>query len=204
MRQLNLISSAHFKKEHGGSLSVGRRRARRPLSTKEALHVTLRSQFATGERSLLRHRPLIQGVIKKAARRFHIRVYRVAICSNHIHLLIRGKKRVQTQNFFRVFAGHIAQGILDVCPYKPNEGPGLSRIGAKQGCKKNQRKFWEMLLYSRVLTWGREFATVAAYIIQNKLEALLLIAYRPRKKAKIFKEEPKPLKLFKPFTSSGI
>jgi REP element-mobilizing transposase RayT len=178
MKQLSLIPSRYFRKEHGGALSVGRRRSRRPLSAKDAHHVTLRSEFAIGERSLLRHRPLIEGVIKKASRRFNIKVYRQAICRNHIHLLVKGKRRVDLQNFFRVFAGHIAQGILTFHPYKPHEEGGAP--ARKKGCKKNQRKFWQLLIYSRVLTWGREFKTVADYIMQNTLEALHLIAYSPR------------------------
>jgi hypothetical protein len=50
-----------------------------------------------------------------------------------------------------------------------------------QPCKKNQRKFWDLLIYSRILSWGREYKIVANYIFQNTLEALNLIAYKPRK-----------------------
>jgi REP element-mobilizing transposase RayT len=188
MKQLNLISAQSFRKEHGGALSIGRRRSRRPLSTKEALHITLRSELATKERSLLRHRPLIEAVIRKASRRFRIRVYRWAVCRNHIHLLIKGKRREDLQNFFRVLAGHIAQGILKLYPLKPHEVGGAlthqaggAPRGRKKGCVKNQRKFWDLLLYSRVLTWGREFKAVTGYLVQNTLEALKLIAYAPRK-----------------------
>ncbi len=50
------------------------------------------------------------------------------------------------------------------------------------GCKKNQRKFWSYLLYSRIVSWGREFKTVRQYIQKNTLEALHLIAYQKRTK----------------------
>ena len=188
MKQLSLISPKRYKKEHGGALSIGKRRSRRPLSTKEAHHVTLRSEFAVGDRSLLRHRPLIEAVIKKASRRFNIKVYRQAICRNHIHLLVKGKRRTDLQNFFRVFAGHIAQGILALHPLKPDDG-GAS--GRQKGCAKNKRKFWQMLIYSRVLTWGREFKTVARYILQNTLEALNLIAYTPRRSSQRQRHRPR-------------
>jgi hypothetical protein len=83
---------------------------------------------------------------------------------------------VGLQNFFRVTAGHIAQGILKEFPLPSGEG------GAPKGaCHKNQRKFWDLLIYSRVMTWGREFKVVSAYVIQNTLEALGVIAYKPRR-----------------------
>jgi len=61
-------------------------------------------------------------------------------------------------------AGHIAQEILREFPL-----PALGRGGAPweaedshKDCSKNRRKLWALLLYSRVLTWGREFRTVFA------------------------------------------
>ena len=168
-------------KAHGGAHSFKKRRATRPLSTKHPLHMTLRSQFAKGQRSLLKHRNPINEVIKKASERFDIKVYEKAICSNHIHLLIRGKTRVSLQNFFRVIAGHIAQKILYSFPVTEQERAAKNVAGgAPRGCKKNQRRFWELLVYTRMVTWGKEFKTVAKYIIQNTLETLNLIAYQKR------------------------
>ena len=150
--------------------------------------MTLRSHFATGKRSLLKHKCQINEVVKKASKQFHIEVYEKAICGNHIHLLIRGKTRVSLQNFFRVVAGHIAQKILQSFPITESErgaqkaaGGALSRgVKQKEGCLKNQRKFWELLVYTRIVTWGKEFKAVAKYIIQNTLEALNIIAYQKR------------------------
>lgn len=154
---------AHSKAQaqaHGGSLSLNKRRSKRPLNTKQA------------------------------------------ICGNHLHLLIRGKQRVQIQNFFRVVAGHIAQEILRQFPISKTEreaerdklelkaaggAPAFTGVGGKRrvlkkkACKKNQRKFWQLLIYSRIVSWGREFKTVSRYIVQNTLEALNIIAYRQRK-----------------------
>ncbi len=175
-------------KEHGGILAVGKRRSRRPLSTKHALHVTLKSDHASGLRSLLRHRQLIERISERAAKRFGIRIYQHAICNNHLHFLIRGKRREEIQNFFRVFAGHIAQEILRAHPLptpEPASKPGAPPPAHRPGCKKNQRKFWALLIYSRVTSWGREFKSVSLYIIRNTLEALHIIAYRPRRAAKV-------------------
>ncbi len=124
--------------------------------------------------------------MKKASALFRVKVYEYAICGNHIHILIKGPDRESIQNFFRVFAGHTAQRILKICPPPPSAGGARSlREGAPEaitGCKKNQRKFWSYLLYSRIVSWGREFKTVRQYIQKNTLEALHLIAYQKRTK----------------------
>lgn len=181
MKQKSFFKPSRRYREHGGSLSVGRRRSRRPLSTKEPIHLTLRSDLARGQRSLLRHRPLIEKTLKKASARFGVRVYEKAICGNHLHLLVYGKTRLGLQNFFRVVAGHIAQGILDKIPLTSRDLSIAGGAPRKQlGHPKNQRKFWALLVYTRLMTWGREFRVVQRYIIQNTLEALNIIAYRPR------------------------
>jgi len=173
------------RKEHGGSLLVGRRRSRRPLSVKAPLHLVLRSDFAVGRRSLLKHRPLIDAIINKAAKKFAVSIYERAVVSNHIHLLIRGKNRSQLQNFFRVVAGHVAQEILRKFPLlpgeKPSAGGGLSshNLPPKKSREK-ENKFWQTRIYSRILSWGREFKIVKAYVIQNTLEALGMLSYKKR------------------------
>lgn len=192
------------RKEHGGALSDRKRRSKRILSMKDPIHLTLRSDFAYGVRSLMKHRDLIRHMILKFSRRFKIKVYRHAICGNHIHLLIKGENRVGLQNFFRVLAGHIAQNILKQFPVtlsdrkhrefmlsKKRGGAPQNHITSKKntkntakkptGCRKNQRQFWALLVYTRIITWGREFKSVSRYILQNTLEALQLIAYKPRK-----------------------
>ena len=145
----------------------------------------------------MKHQHLINHVIRKFSNRFKIKVYRHAICGNHIHLLLKGDSRIGLQNFFRVLAGHIAQNILKQFPITLTERKRADfmscqkRGGARDirnnstkkpaGCRKNQRQFWALLIYTRLITWGREFKTVGRYILQNTLEALGLIVYKPRK-----------------------
>ena len=95
--------------------------------------------------------------------------------------LDEGQRRLGLQNFFRVFAGHTAQQILQMCPLPKSCGGGASTIDSgRQPCAKNRRKFWGYLIYSRIVSWGSEFKTVLRYIDRNTLEALGLIAYQPR------------------------
>lgn len=116
----------------------------------------MKSEKAKGRRALVFHSPLIRKVTLKAASRFGIRIYGIAVHFNHVHLHVRGRRRRDLQNFFRVVAGHSAQGILLICPLKPGEREPAG-----------QRQFWRDLLYSRVVAWGRDFKNVARYLRKN-------------------------------------
>jgi REP element-mobilizing transposase RayT len=176
MRRNSYFTNNHIKrKEHGGAYSIRRRKSKRPISSRNAYHVTLRSDVATGKRYLRRHKNLINKIIGKAKRRFCVRVYEQAICGNHIHLLVRGRSQVGLQNFFRVVAGHIAQKILEQFPLLASEQK-------KRGnALEYQRKFWGALIYSRRVRWGRDFKNVMNYIEMNTLEAIGWIPYQKRK-----------------------
>ena len=181
MKQLQLLPKFKTGKEHGGTFSLGKRRRQRPLSLKTPLHLVLRSDFAIGSRSLLGHRPLIEKVISKARRRFCIRVYELAIGSNHIHLVVKGHRRRDLQNFFRVVAGHIAQKILRSFPILKRERGGASGDSLQESKKREkENKFWQTRIYSRIVSWGREYLFVKKYVIQNALEALGTVPYKDR------------------------
>jgi REP element-mobilizing transposase RayT len=208
MKQLSLIKkslNSKLRLEHGGHITLGRRRRRRPLDIKQPHHLVLKSDFAYGQRMLTRHRPLIKRILQKAKKRFDIKVYEFAIVSNHIHVLAKGSTRSDLQNFFRVVAGHTAQEILRQHPILAKEqsrvggstrsgassaladqGPGgASATGrtptsAPHKTRERENKFWQTRLYSRVVSWGREFMSVKKYVIQNVFESLGVIAYKPR------------------------
>lgn len=175
--RLGFFKPSKPRQEHGGSLAVQKRRARRVLRIKQTHHITLKSHHAIGARSLFRHKKVILGIMRKNALKFQVKVYEYAIQGNHIHLLLKSQNREGMQNFFRVFAGHVAQTILRECPLPLSAG-GAPHQG--KGCRKNQRKFWSFLLYSRVVSWGRDFKNVVGYIQRNTLELLHLVDYKPR------------------------
>ncbi len=179
MKQLHFIPEFNARKEHGGTFSLGKRRKQRPLSSKKPLHLVLRSDFAHGSRSLLRHRPLIEKILAKAKKRFAIRIYEMAIVSNHIHIVIKGRTRQNLQNFFRVAAGHIAQELLRQFPILQSE---KAKQGGASKNREKENKFWQTRIYSRIVSWGREYSSVKEYVVQNALEALGLISYKTRAK----------------------
>lgn len=183
MQKLIFIPIPKINREHGGTLALSRRRSLRPLDSKKPVHLVLRSDLAKGSRSLMRNQQIVLRVLQKFSYRFQIRIYEKAICGNHIHLVVKAKSRRNLQNFFRVFAGQIAQEILHKFPLQKHEAKAFVGVpgGTPKMHPKNQRTFWSLVLYSRIVSWGRDFNGVKNYVIQNVKEALGLIPYKERK-----------------------
>jgi REP element-mobilizing transposase RayT len=129
------------------------------------MHVVLRSSLATGSWSLRRrqNRERVERELGRFARRFGIRIYQAANSGNHLHLLLRARRRLDFQNFLRALTGAIARFVTCAQP-----GHRADR-------------FWDLLAYSRVVQWGRDYFGVRAYVLQNEWEALGLVRRRPRK-----------------------
>ena len=159
-------------KQHGGDLSTKKRKSRRAIDSTKSLHVVLKSDKARGLRSLNNNSAVVKRVIRKSSWLFRVKVYSFSLNHNHIHLCVKGRNREDIQNFFRVLAGHMAQEILRKFPLPEKRGnaPGY------------KRKFWNALLYSRIVSWGRDYGRVLNYIYINKLEALGLICRLKRPK----------------------
>lgn len=101
----------------------------------------------------------IHAFTHKTAKRWGVRIYRYANVGNHIHLLIRVRSRAAWQRFVRELSGGIAMIVTGA-----RKGAGLAKN--EQG-----RSFWDHLAFTRIVTFGREFAGVARYLIKNLFEA---------------------------------
>ena len=167
---------------HGGSLrqkKLGRKA--RPLSTKDSIYLVFKANMGTIRGGLRQSRrfALIHHLVKKYARYFYIKIDKFSVQNDHIHLVIRAPKRAKYQDFFRVFAGQIAQqfqthGLVTVAmtdtPYT------LENATAKIGAKK--KELWKFRRFTRVVKGNRAYKMVLAYVELNELEALNLIPYR--------------------------
>jgi hypothetical protein len=69
------------------------------------------------------------------------------------------------QSFLRAFAGMTA------------------RLVTRAGKGRPAGKFWDSVAYARVVSWGREFRSVGAYVKMNEDEARGLRPHRARKRA---------------------
>ena len=161
-----LLEEEKIPREFGGSLVQGKRKKRRPITTKKPMLFTMRSSYAIGERSFRRpiFRKFIEQTIVSLSKKFRIKVYESSINGNHLHLLIRGYDRDGLRNFFRVLLGLIARKVT----------------GSERG-KPFGKRFWDELAHSRIIGWRRHFKIAVNYVIQNRLEAAGIIPYTPRK-----------------------
>jgi REP element-mobilizing transposase RayT len=155
------------RKEFGGALIRGNPRERRPISVKRPVHLVLRSSLAVGEKSFLKgkRRSRIKSLIDRAANVSGVKVYRLANAGNHLHLIVLPRSRAAFNAFIRAITGLIARLTL----------------GAERGKSKGV-KFWDARPFTRILEWGRDYATACRYLMRNTLEALGFIEYQPRKR----------------------
>ena len=140
---------------HGGGIGQGKRKIRRPLDPKRALHLVLKSSQARGMKSFLqaRHAKRIENFIEHTARHYGIKVYRFVNVGNHLHLLVKFQDRSGIQNFLRIVTGKIALWITE----------------AKKGQKKG--KFWDQLCFTRVVSFGNDFNRLTKYFVKNQIES---------------------------------
>lgn len=185
-------------KFHGGALLYKKRKVLRPLSSKDSIHFVLRSQWAMGSDSFLvtRNRKAIEQIINRFSKKFGVRIYRQAINSNHIHLLLRITNRILYRAFIKASSGKIASHVMGHQSFKlfskartklkkelKNQIPMKQMPEAGDGSKAQQlsQSFWQFRPFSRVVHWGKDFKTCVKYLKQNILEALGFVAYTPRK-----------------------
>lgn len=164
------IQLSFLKKEisFGGSLLKGANaREPRPISTKNFLHVVLKSEIAkkseTQDLRLTSKRSQVMKILKAKLHDHGIRIHSLAIASNHIHLLISVKSRRKYCQWIRRITGLIARLILN----------------AEKG-RASKMSFWTSRPFTRIVFWGRDYTAVTAYLEKNALEAVGFLAYTPR------------------------
>ena len=141
--------------QHGGMKSKKGRKNERPLSTKRAIHLVLKSDKAFGKLSFLnfKNKPLIERLLKEKAKKFGIVIQDFANVGNHLHLKIRISSRENFQKFLKAITTQIARFVT----------------GAKKGRKFG--RFWLGLAFTRVLTSRKEELFLKGYIEANRHEA---------------------------------
>ena len=141
--------------EHGGSTRLRKRKETRFIDVKSPLHVVLRASRARAEWSMLKpkNRHHIDALTRRLSAKYKIKIYRFANVGNHLHLLVKTPEKTAFKNFLRELAGQIAILVTGACKGNP--------VG----------RFWDLLAYSRVVSWIRDFKTVERYIIKNLFEA---------------------------------
>ena len=174
MRQAAFSFLKDYKKEFGGSLLQGKRKSKRPLSTKHPLHLVLKSclkgVFNPGNKSL-------KELIRSQCHQFGIKIYDLALNWSHIHLVIKIQDRKDYLKLIRsltsILAGRIRRAKKDLI----NED------------------IFTLRPFTRILTWGRDFKNALEYQVLNQLEAWGLIK-REKKFKKVTGTHKESIKKF--------
>jgi REP element-mobilizing transposase RayT len=166
-KQLFLDKKFNVKRSFGGSLLCNSNaKTARPISTKESMHIVLRSSLAKGIYSMLKNDKAkrIRQAVDAQAKRFHIKIYEFANVGNHLHILVKASHRQLFKSFLRAISGLIARITLGV------------EKGSAKGIK-----FWDQRPFTRIVSWANDFKIARSYVVQNFNEALGFVPYTPRK-----------------------
>jgi hypothetical protein len=167
--QVSLFQVMAQKKYFGGAyLRNSHAKVKRPITIKTPMHLVMRSELAKGPYSLLKFERRVQKIIYDQGRKFGVKVYRLANAGNHLHLVILPRSRRAFLGFVRAVSGLVARAVLKV------------QRGHSKGLQ-----FWDKRPFTRIVSWGREYRAVCDYLLQNTLEAMGFVAYRPRLRTKL-------------------
>ena len=143
-----------YRMVHGGLKKTGKRKEKRPMVPRKWVHVVLKSRRAVGSWSLLKaqNAKSTEGILKKQSKRCHVEVKDWVNMGNHLHLKVRFRERSSMQKFLRVVPGLIARRVM----------------GAEKGKRKG--RFWEGLVFTRVLSSALESFHLEGYFAANRVE----------------------------------
>jgi len=155
MKQLKFFKNS--RNEYGSDLLKKRkgRAGPRPLSTKDSMHLVLRSTKAKGAWSMRRGRnaELIHRILVKFANKYGIKILSAANAGNHLHIHMKLNNRFTYKKFIRAVTASIAMAIT-----------GVSRW------KKLAIKFWDRRPFTRIIVGFKGFLTLWNYVRINQME----------------------------------
>lgn len=139
----------------GGARTTRKSRKFRPISTRQSMHLMLKSTRATGEWSFLtaKNKRLVKSMLKAYSLKHHIQILSAANAGNHLHIHLKVQSVLAYKRFVRAFSGALAMKIS-----------GASKI------KKLKKRFWTQSPYTRFVYGVRDFLRLRDYMRVNILE----------------------------------
>jgi REP element-mobilizing transposase RayT len=141
------------EKKFGGIFLLGKRKSLRPLCTRRSIHLVLKSN----RHIIQKNEALVRRTVSHAALKWGVNVYRIAVASDHLHLLIR----IPTRRAYRYF---------------------IQRISGALALKLKLK--WSYRPFTRIVEWGLGFKRAADYIQMNAVEALGFIEHHRDRRRK--------------------
>jgi REP element-mobilizing transposase RayT len=152
-RQFTLCKTAF-----GGSLLLGKRKSKRPITSKKSIHLILRlnPKYSGPLLSPLYKKSI--NCLKATAFQYEINIHELAFNFTHLHIVIKVKNRKSYIQFIRTLTQR------------------LTFLARKQQKIKTSRIFLNRP-YTRIVNWGRSYKTIIQYIYKNHLESGVLNHY---------------------------
>ncbi len=139
----------------GGSNLKSNPKVARPISTKDFMHVVLKSDHAKGPLSFLRIERVLISLVQNLGDKLNVKVKDVVVMTNHIHLAIKVRHRRHFKAYLRALTGLIVRKLLKTERSKP---AGFE-------------KFFKGRPFSRIVNSGRKsFGNLMRYFELNRLE----------------------------------
>ena len=139
----------------GGENLIGKRKMKRPLSTREPIHLILRthSEFARELFSPLYKKSM--KTVKLTANQFQIKIYELAFNFTHVHLVIKLKNKSDYVKFIRALTARLA-------------------ALARRTLQKKALCVFQHRPYTRIVSWGRDWRRLIEYVLNNQVESGVL------------------------------
>jgi putative transposase len=157
------------KLSFGGSLlTKSKNRHARPVSTKESMHLVLKSSKAKGRYSL-RHSAnsiKVRAIVENNCAKYGVQLIKFSNNFNHLHLLLKFPSRPLYLKFIRSITAQIAMAVTS-----SNKAKSLKSIFGESG-------FWDFRPFSRIVKGFRGFKVTNNYVRLNQLEAEGIIPKR--------------------------
>lgn len=163
---------------YGGDLLKTRkgRSGPRPISTRDSIHLVLRSSKAKGKWSFRapQNQQKIAAIVQRFAIKHHIKILSFANVGNHLHLHIQLLQLHSYRKFIRAITSAIAMTITGVSRWKKSE-------------QSTSPKFWDYRPFTRVVRSYKAVLNLKDYIEINRWEGF----GASRKAARIFVKDEK-------------
>lgn len=140
----------------------------RPLSSKDPVHLVLRSTKAKGVFGFGHQRNLrrVNEIVRAHCERYGVKLIEYSNNFNHLHLLVKFGSRAVYVRFIRSLTGALALAVSGASKMK-----SLKQIFGESG-------FWDFRPFTRVVRSWRGYRVVRDYVVLNQLEALEILPKR--------------------------
>jgi len=148
MKQQKLFHEKRPDTRFGGSLLKGRRKTKRPLTEGKPLHLVLRSEHTNKKIFFSPRDRQMVSLVKHAADRYRVKVYKFSVNWNHFHFVILPPSRKAYVNFVRYLPAQVVHHL--------SRTHGVSLKG-----------LFSLRPFTRIVSWGQDFMRVCKYVMVN-------------------------------------